>query len=78
MYVDRTGFIWIVEDYLGIKCLRLNQLRYQRHLLPEANNLQEANNIRCLAPIGDGKLLVGNQIGEIYEFDMETIGLRHM
>ena len=78
MFVDKTGCIWIVEDYLGIKCLRLNQLRYQRTALSETNKLQEANNIRCLALLDEGKLLVGNQIGEIYEFDTETDKLRHI
>ena len=67
LYVDKTGCIWIVEDYLGVKCLRLNQLQYQIHR--RSSRIQDVNHIRCLMPMTDSKLLVGNQTGDISLYD---------
>ena len=70
LYVDRTGCIWLVEDYLGVKCLLLNQLQSQTHRLP--GNIQDVNNIRCVALMDNGRLLVGNQTGEAYAYDRQA------
>lgn len=76
LFVDRTGCIWLVEDYLGVKCLRLNNLQYQIQRLP--GTIQDVNNIRCLALMGDGKLLIGNQTGDIYIFDNQTSQMKKL
>lgn len=70
LFVDRTGCIWLVEDYLGVKCLRLNNLQYRTQRMP--GTIQDANNIRCLTLMDDGKLLIGNQTGEIYTCESQT------
>lgn len=72
VFVDRTGCIWVIEDYIGINCLRVNDLRHtQLWLEPEAK-IQDANNIRCIAPFGGKRLLVANQMGDVYYYDAAT------
>lgn len=66
LFVDRTGCIWVIEDYIGINCLRLNNLPYTPlWLVPDAK-IQDVNYIRCIAPFGEGRLLVSNQTGDTY------------
>lgn len=69
LFVDATGCIWVVEDYLGIKCLRMSRLRYLRHQMATGTAIQEVNHIRCIAPLGDGRLLVGSQTADMFVYD---------
>lgn len=70
LFVDRTGCIWVIEDYIGINCLRLNNLHYTPlWLVPDAK-IQDVNYIRCIAPFGDGRLLVANQTGDTYIYNV--------
>ncbi|MBR1547915.1 MAG: helix-turn-helix domain-containing protein [Prevotella sp.] len=72
LFVDRTGCIWVTEDYLGVKCLRINSLRYRRHTLTTDNRLPDANHVRCVAAADKGQLLCSSQTGNIYLYDMPT------
>ena len=72
LFVDRTGCIWLVEDYLGVKCLRMNQLHYTPLWLAPQATIQDANYIRCIAKTDSTHLLVSNQMGEVYLFDTTT------
>ena len=69
LYVDRTGCIWVIEDYLGVNCLRLNPLQYTTLWLNADAPIQDANYIRCIAPMDSTRLLVSNQMGDVYEYD---------
>lgn len=72
LFVDRTGCIWVIEDYIGVNCLRLNNLQYTPlWLVPEAQ-IQDANHIRCIAPFGKDRLLISNQMGDTYIYDCLT------
>ena len=72
LFVDRTGCIWIIEDYLGVKMLRPNRLNYEL-LLPNAQaHIEDENNIRCIAPLEDDHLLVSNQTSDVYDYDVQT------
>jgi AraC-like DNA-binding protein/ligand-binding sensor domain-containing protein/signal transduction histidine kinase len=70
LFVDPTGCIWIVEDYLGVVCLRMNGLHYTRHSLVTPTRIQDANHVRCIAPMEKGKLLCSNQMSDIYDYDL--------
>ena len=70
LFVDQTGCIWIIEDYLGVKCLRMNSLRYYRHSIVTGSNIQDANHVRCLAPMGNGRLFCSNQMSNVYDYDI--------
>ena len=70
LFVDRTGCIWIVEDYLGVMCLRMNGLHYTRHALLMSALIQDANHVRCIAQMRKGKLLCSNQMSDIYEYEI--------
>lgn len=72
LFVDRTGCIWIIEDYLGVKCLRMNSLHYNRHTLVTDSDIQDANHIRCLAPMGNGRLFCSNQMSDAYYYDIAS------
>ena len=73
LFVDRTGCIWVIEDYLGVKCLQLNQLHYIPLWLEKDASLPDVNNIRCIAPTnGEGLLTVSNQTGDLYECNTAT------
>lgn len=65
LFVDRTGCLWVVEDFLGVKCLRLGRLDYSRHMLVATPALQDENHVRCLA-IVNGQLMAANQTGRLY------------
>ncbi|MBR0275104.1 MAG: helix-turn-helix domain-containing protein [Prevotella sp.] len=72
VFVDHTGCIWVIEDYIGINCLRQSNLRYTPlWLVPDAK-IQDANNIRCIAPFGNHRLLVANQMGDTYYYNSQT------
>lgn len=71
LYVDRTGCIWVIEDYLGVNCLRLNPLQYTTLWLNADAPIQDANYIRCIAPMDSTRLLVSNQTGDVYEYDTD-------
>lgn len=72
LFVDRSGCIWVIEDYIGINCLRLNNFQYTHlWLVPEAQ-IQDANNIRCITPFGKNRLLLSNQMGDTYIYDSNT------
>ena len=68
--VDRNGCIWLAEDYLGVKCLRISRLSYQRYKVEPAATLQDMNNVRCLASLTSGSLVVGSQTGRLYQYDV--------
>ena len=72
LYVDHTGCIWIVEDYLGVKCLQINSLHYHRHLLDSSAEIQDVNHVRSLAIATDGRVLAGNQTGELFCYDLQS------
>lgn len=72
LFVDSTGCIWVIEDYLGIKCLRMNKLSYKRLALVRQSAIQDANYIRCLAPLDGDRLLCSNQTGDLYAYDVQT------
>ena len=46
LYVDRTGCIWLIEDYLGVKCLRMNRLQYRPLWIEEQAKIQDRNYVR--------------------------------
>lgn len=72
LFVDRTGCIWVIEDYIGVNCLQLNNLQYTPlWLVPEAQ-IQDANHIRCIVPFGKDRLLLSNQMGDTYLYDCLT------
>ena len=72
LFVDRTGCIWVIEDYLGVNCLRLNTLRYTPlWVVPDAQ-IQDVNYIRCIAPFGNEQLLVANQTSDTYLYNTKT------
>lgn len=79
LYVDRTGCIWLIEDYLGVKCLRMNQLNYRPLWLQPDAKIQDANYIRCIAPMGNDELLVSNQMGDVYSLNAKlgTVSAGH-
>lgn len=69
LFVDRTGCIWLIEDYIGVKCLRMNRLHYHPLWLQADATIQDANYIRCIAPTAGGRLLVANQMGDVYTYN---------
>ena len=69
VFVDRTGCIWMVEDYIGVKCLRMNRLHYRPLWLHANAAIQDVNYIRCIAPMGDDELLISNQTGDVYSYN---------
>ncbi|MBR0275745.1 MAG: helix-turn-helix domain-containing protein [Prevotella sp.] len=66
LYVDRTGCIWVAEDYLGVTCLRLNRLNYQRHQIEPEPRILDENNVRHMIMPGSGQLLLSNQTGGLF------------
>lgn len=69
LFVDRTGCIWVIEDYLGVNCIRLNTLRYTPlWIVPDAQ-IQDVNYIRCIAPFGNEQFLVSNQTSDTYLYN---------
>lgn len=68
LYVDRTGCIWVAEDYLGVTCLRLNRLNYQRHQIEPKARIQDENNVRHIAVTGSGELMASNQTGGLFVY----------
>ena len=70
LFVDHTGCIWIIEDYLGIKCLRMSRLRYSRHPLVIDTNIQDVNHIRCISLMKNGTLFCSNQMSDVYNYDI--------
>ena len=68
LFVDRTGCIWVAEDYLGVTCLRLNRLKYEHRLIKQSR-IHDANHIRCIAELGNEKILCSNQMGELFEYN---------
>lgn len=70
LFVDPTGCIWIVEDYLGVVYLRMNGLHYTRHSLVTPAFIQDANHIRCIAQMGKETLLCSNQMSDLYDYDL--------
>lgn len=70
LFVDRTGCIWLIEDYLGVKVLRQNVLDYKLLPLHADAKIEDENNIRCISDMGNGRLLVSNQTGDVYYFDL--------
>ena len=69
LFVDDTGCIWVTEDFLGVKCIRLNRLAFRHFHLVDKTDIQEENHVRCLRLMKNNHLLVGTQTGMIYEFD---------
>lgn len=78
LYVDRTGCLWLAVDYLGVICIRLNQLSCRQQLLAENTPISDRNNVRSVALLGDRQLLVGNQLGELYEYDMRSHSVNYV
>lgn len=72
LFVDRTGCIWLIEDYIGVNCLRLNNLHYTPLWIEPEAKIQDANYIRCIAPLGSNRLLLSNQMGDTYIYDVST------
>ena len=72
LFVDKTGAIWIIEDYLGVKCLRLNRLNYKRKQLIHGANIQDVNHVRSISELHNGMLLIGNQTGDVYRYDTHS------
>ena len=72
LFVDRTGCIWVIEDYIGINCLRMNSLQYTPLWLVPELQIQDANNIRCIAPFGNHQFMVANQMGDTYLYNSST------
>ena len=68
LFVDRTGCIWVVEDYLGVICLQLKKLQYQHRLIKQSR-IQDANHIRCMAELGNENILCSNQMGELFVYN---------
>ena len=67
LFVDDTGCIWVTEDYLGVKCIRLNRLAFRHFPVVDKTDIQEENHVRCLKLLKNGHLLVGTQTGMVYE-----------
>lgn len=72
LFVDRTRCIWVIEDYLGVKCLRVNDLQYSPMWIDSTADVQDVNYIRCIAPLADGRLLVSNQMSDVYILNVHT------
>ena len=72
LFVDRTGCIWVIEDYIGVKCLRMNHLQYNMLWLKPEAQIPDANHIRCIASTEKGHYLVSNQMGDVYDFDIHS------
>lgn len=72
LFVDDTGCIWLTEDYLGVKCLRMKHLQYQLQPLVSPSAIQDANYIRCIAQMTDSTLLCSNQMGDLFRYDLPT------
>ena len=72
LFVDATGCIWLIEDYLGVKVLRQNELDYRLLPLHAGAKIEDENNIRCISDMGNGRLLVSNQTGDVYDYDLTT------
>ena len=71
LFVDHTGCIWVVADYLGVLCIRMNTQNYFRRLLVDTCSISDRNHIRSIAHYGKNKLCICNQLGEIYEYDTQ-------
>ena len=69
LFVDDTGCVWVTEDYLGVKCIRLNRLAFRHFPVVAKTDVQEENHIRCLSRMKNGHLLVATQTGMVYDFN---------
>lgn len=78
MYVDRTGCIWVLADYLGVLCIRMNTQNYWRRLLVDNTSMKDRNHIRSIALWGEHSLCICNQLGEIYGYDINTHTIKFM
>ena len=72
LFVDRTGGIWLAADNLGVVCVRKNMLNYRRQLLVANSPIYDSNHVRSIGAIGESRLLIGNQMGELYEYDTQS------
>jgi ligand-binding sensor domain-containing protein/AraC-like DNA-binding protein len=72
LFVDRTGGIWLAADYLGVVCVRKNMLNYRRQLLVANSPFYDSNHVRSIGAIDESRLLIGNQMGELYEYDTRS------
>ena len=70
--VDRSGCIWIAEEFLGVKCLKFNSISYQRSMLDSKSKNPEVNNIRCIKRGNWKTLLITNNAGGVFILDEST------
>lgn len=72
LFVDKTGCIWLAADNLGIVCVRMNTLSSRWQPLVDNTPIHDRNHIRSITPMGGKSLLIGNQTGELYEYDTQN------
>ena len=72
LFVDKTGCIWLTADNLGVVCLRMNMQDSRWLPLVAETPINDRNHVRSITPIGESRLLIGNQIGELYEYDSQS------
>ena len=72
LFVDRTGCIWLIEDYLGVKCLRMNSLSYKRHTLVTGSRIPDANHVRYMSVADGGRLLCSTQTGDNFLYSLQS------
>ena len=72
LFVDRTGGIWMAADNLGVVCVRKNMLNYRWKLLVDNSPIYDRNHVRSISAVDESSLLIGNQMGELYEYDIQS------
>lgn len=72
LFVDHTGCIWLAVDNLGVVCVRMNVLNSRWQPLIDKTPIIDRNHIRSITPVGDDHLLLGNQTGELYDYDTQA------
>ena len=72
MITDRSGCLWIAEDFLGLAILRFSDLRHTRVMTAKDAATQDDNNVRCISQLSGGELLVGDMAGGLRKLDAAT------
>lgn len=75
MLIDRSGCVWIAKDYLGVACLRFNDLQYKRIMLSQDRAI-EKNNVRAVCVVGPHEALVADNDASIYKLNLDNLSVK--